>query len=55
MTLKRYDEARNAFEAARRDERSTRDADRFLQYLTTLVARDRSNQEALASLAQGLN
>jgi tetratricopeptide (TPR) repeat protein len=52
MTLKRYDEARNAFTAARRDERSEDDADRFLQYLNTLIARDRSNQEALASLRQ---
>jgi tetratricopeptide (TPR) repeat protein len=53
MSLKRYDEARNAYQAARRaDERSERDADRFLQYLNTLVARDRSNAEALASLQE---
>jgi tetratricopeptide (TPR) repeat protein len=51
MTLKRYDEAQNAFRAARAaDERSERDADRFLVYLNTLIARDRSNAEALASL-----
>lgn len=52
MTLKRYDEAQNAFTAARRDERSERDAERFLSYLDSQIARDRSNAEALASLQQ---
>lgn len=53
MSLKRYEEARAAYTAARRaDERSERDADRFLEYLNTQIARDRTNAEALASLQQ---
>jgi tetratricopeptide (TPR) repeat protein len=52
MSLKRYEEAQNAFAAARRDERSERDAARFLEYLSNQIARDRSNAEALASLRQ---
>lgn len=50
MTAGRYDEARTAFQAAARDDRSQREARSFLGYLETLVARDQTNREALAQL-----
>lgn len=50
LNIKRYDEARVAFQAAARDDRTERDARRFLQFIDIEVARERANAEALASV-----
>ena len=50
MSVGEYAQARTAYETAARDERSERDAGRFMQYLQTLVQRAQTNREALASL-----
>jgi tetratricopeptide (TPR) repeat protein len=50
VNLRQYDEARRAFEAATRDDRSATDARRWLRYIETELARERANAEALASL-----
>jgi hypothetical protein len=45
--LKRYDEARNAFQAAARDERSRQGAQQWLQYIENEQDRDRQIQQAM--------
>lgn len=50
MSVGKFDEARAAYEVAARSDRTERDAQRFMQYLQTLIARDRTNREALRSL-----
>lgn len=50
---KEYSEARNAFQAAARDERSRRGANQWLQYIESEEARERANREALQALRRG--
>ena len=50
---KEYSEARNAFQAAARDERSRRGANQWLQYIESEEARERANREALEALRRG--
>ena len=50
VNLREYPEARRAFEAAARDDRSADGARRWLRYIDDEVARERANAEALASL-----
>jgi hypothetical protein len=47
---KEYQEARAAFLAAARDERSRRTANDFISYVDSEAARERANREALAAL-----
>lgn len=50
MYLGRLEEAREAFRAAREDERRRDDADRFLRYVAEEMNRKRENEALLASL-----
>ena len=50
--LRRYDEAREAFQQAARDDRSAQSASQWLEYVRTEVARERANAEALAAATQ---
>ena len=50
VNMREFQEARTAFQGAARDDRSERDALRWLQFVETEIARDRANREALASL-----
>jgi tetratricopeptide (TPR) repeat protein len=50
MNLKEYEEARNAFRQAARDDRVASNARQFIQYNDELLARERTNQEALRAL-----
>lgn len=50
VNLRQFAEASAAFEGATRDDRSERDARRWMQFVETEIARDRANREALASL-----
>jgi tetratricopeptide (TPR) repeat protein len=45
-----YVEARNAFQAAARDERSRRAANQWIDYVNSEMAREQANREALARL-----
>lgn len=45
-----YEEARKAFVAASRDERSRRQANQWIEYIESEEARERANREALARL-----
>jgi tetratricopeptide (TPR) repeat protein len=55
VNLRKYSEARQAFQAASQDERSRRDGARWLSYVDTEARREQANQEALASLARNRN
>jgi tetratricopeptide (TPR) repeat protein len=50
MELQRFDQARNAFQAARADTRSRAAADRWLQFIDTEVARKRDIERQFARL-----
>jgi len=50
---KRFAEARTAFQEAAKDERRAADARRWIAFVDTQVARERTNTEALRSLEQG--
>ncbi|MGD8340600.1 MAG: hypothetical protein PVH89_07430, partial [Gammaproteobacteria bacterium] len=50
VNQRKFAEARTAFEGAARDDRSERDAQRWIAFVETEIARDRANREALASL-----
>lgn len=50
MNMKEYQEARNAFQQAARDDRVASNARQFIQYNDELLARERTNQEALRAL-----
>jgi tetratricopeptide (TPR) repeat protein len=50
VNMKQFSEARTAFQGAARDDRSERDALRWIQFVDTEIQRDRANREALASL-----
>jgi tetratricopeptide (TPR) repeat protein len=50
LELQRFDQARDAFRAARADNRSRNSADRWIQFIDTEVARKRDIQEQLARL-----
>jgi hypothetical protein len=52
VNLRRYQEARTAFLAARGDERRERDAQRWLNFIEEELKRERLNAEALATLSQ---
>ena len=47
---KEYQEARNAFRAAAQDERSRRAANQWIDFVTSEMAREQANAEALAQL-----
>jgi tetratricopeptide (TPR) repeat protein len=51
ISLRRYDEATEAFRAAARDERVREDANRFLAYIETEVEREDRNASLLQQLA----
>jgi hypothetical protein len=55
VNLRRYDEARVAFQAATSDDRRANDARRWLNYIAEEVKRERANAEALAALSQNRN
>jgi tetratricopeptide (TPR) repeat protein len=50
MNMKQFDEARNAFQQAARDERIADNARQFIRFNNELSERDRTNREALRSL-----
>jgi len=50
VAQREYSEARQAFQAAARDERSRRAANQWIQYVESEEARERANREALAAL-----
>lgn len=50
LELQRFDQAREAFRAARADNRSRNSADRWIQFIDTEVARKRDIQQQLARL-----
>lgn len=52
LELQRFDQARQAFAAARSDNRSRNSADRWIQFIDTEVARKRDIQRQLARLQQ---
>lgn len=52
FNLKRFDEARTAFQAAARDERRSADARNWIRFVDDQVERERLNAEALENLAR---
>lgn len=55
MNGKEYQEARNAFQQAAKDDRVAATARDFIRFTDDLIERDRSNKEALASLQASAN
>jgi uncharacterized protein HemY len=50
MNEKKFDEARNAFQQAAKDERVADNARQFIRFNNEMSERDRTNREALRSL-----
>jgi tetratricopeptide (TPR) repeat protein len=50
MNMKEFDEARNAFQQAARDERVADNARQFIRFNNEMIERERTNREALRSL-----